>query len=72
MFEIAPAGARLWNVKRMPAVAERLRSLAKHGMAQIRLRNHVSSMVDVAGEDGEQCFHDLYVKTPLYCRTTMS
>ena len=72
MFEIDQAGAKLWNVKRMPAVAERLRPLAKHGAAQICLSNHLSSMVDVAGEVGEQCFHDLYVKTPLHCRLTMS
>ena len=72
MFEIAPAGAKLWTVKRMPAVAERLRSLAKYDVAQIRLRNYLSSMVNVAGECEEQCFHGRYVKTPLLCRTTMS
>ena len=65
VFEIAQADAKLWNVKRMPAAAERVRSRAKHGAAQIRLCNYPSSMVDVAGEDGEQCFHDPYVIKPL-------
>ena len=72
MFKITQAGAKLWNVKRMPAVAERVRSRAKYDAAQICLSNHLSSMVDVVGEDGEQCFHDLYVKTPFWCRRTMS
>ena len=68
MFEIAPAGAKLWNVKRMPAVAERVRSRAKRGAAQICISDHLSSLVDVAGDDGEQCFHDPYVRTPLQFR----
>jgi hypothetical protein len=72
VFEIAQADTKLWNVKRMPAVAERVRSRAKYDAAQICLSNHLSSMVDVVGEDGEQCFHDLYVKTPWHCRRTMS
>ena len=72
MFEIAQADTKLWNVKRIPAVAERVRSRAKHGAAQICISDHLSSLVDVAGDDGEQCFHDFYVKTPVWYRRTMS
>ena len=72
VFEIAQADAKLWNVNRVPAIAERVRSLAKHGAAQIRLSNQLSFTVDVAGEDGEQCFHDRHLKTPLHCSRTMS
>ena len=65
MFEIAQAHTKLWNVKGMPAVAERVRSRAKYDAAQICLSNHLSSMVDVVGEDGEQCFHVCPERLPI-------